>query len=264
MNRGIFMKRIHAFLVFLFFVLDVNANTLPEQLSPQIILNFVQEQNIDTVEKLIESLPQAYKKYVTLVFESEALHRDFVSGDYPRVVSWGADGRFILSWSTHPNTPSYQSVEFLQHDMDRWILGVIDFSEDRPSVKNPVECSTCHGDINKPLWGSFPDFSGTEHENMQLSLTVDYSNEQHVIDAVEQAMDSDDPRLSFLDLGGPSGKEFLEVNRHRRIFFPYSNEDDLSIDYKSISAVEEFNNVISWRHAEVLFNKIKAYPWFQV
>ncbi len=35
-----------------------------------------------------------------LVLDSGGLASDFVSYDQLRVVSWGADGRFVLSWGT--------------------------------------------------------------------------------------------------------------------------------------------------------------------
>ena len=120
-----------------------NSQTLPEQLTDDNVMSFVKANNIESAADLIESLPPLHKRHVSLVFASRALNIELVSRTHPRVVSWGADARFILSWASHPDAPD--QVEFLQHGAEQWDAGVIDFSGNEPELSRPEVCSTCRG-----------------------------------------------------------------------------------------------------------------------
>ena len=67
-----------------------------------------------SIDNLISSLPQTHKKNVVLVFRSKALDPARVSGDFPRVVSYGPTARMILSWVTDSDHEGYNQVEFLR------------------------------------------------------------------------------------------------------------------------------------------------------
>ena len=140
----------------------VHSQTLPEQLTADNVMSFIEANNIESGAELIESLPPLHKRHVSLVFVSQALNKEFVSKTHPRVVSWGADARFILSWATNPAAPD--NVEFLQHGSDQWEAGVIDFSGDEPEVSNPEVCSTCHGHMKRPIWGDWMLWRGTNDD----------------------------------------------------------------------------------------------------
>ena len=137
-----------------------HSQTLPEQLSADTVMSFIEANDIGSAADLIESLPRLHKRHVAFVFDSEAIQPELVSREHPRVVSWGADARFILSWASNPDAPDL--VEFLEQGTTQWDAGVIDFSGDEAELSNPEVCSTCHGHLNKPIWGSYEAWLGTD------------------------------------------------------------------------------------------------------
>lgn len=220
------------------------AETLPERLTAEKIMNYVLANGVSTVEELIEALPPLHKRHFALIFGSEALNKEFVSGYHPRVVSWGADSRFLITWSTNPDSPGKDKIEFLQLASEKWVAGIIDFSGDTPELSNPPVCSTCHGHLNKPLWGSYPTWVGTENENsFQLNSEVTIQN-------IRNALDSTDPRLSLLE------SEPLNSHDDSRKIPVVSS---VSGRKKNILEVtKELSATLIWRHAKVLVNRLKA------
>ena len=133
---------------------------LPAEMTRHSLLNSVRDRQITSVEDFVAALPVLHKRHVAFVYRSEALFKEFISGQYPRVISWGADGRFVFSWSTDPASPGHEFVEFLKPERDRWIAGVIDFSGSTPTLREPAACASCHGQLHKPLWGGDLDMAG--------------------------------------------------------------------------------------------------------
>ena len=199
---------------------------------------------VHTVEEFIAALPALYKERFAMVFTSESPARDHVSGDYPRIASWGADGRFTFAWNTDPAAPSEfrDVVEFLRRGETDWTAGIVDFSGATPTVTEPASCKTCHGSLNKPLWGAWNTWEGTEFAN------VDNPESETVRAAVERALESTDPRIEPLDFEA----SYLRGRRSARRYLQTAGYDPSAL------AVEEAGAVWSWRHAEVLHRKLKA------
>ena len=217
------------------------AQTLPERLTAETVMNYIRTNEVSSVEELIAALPPLHRRHFALVFESGGLNSDFVSGDHPRVVSWGGDSRFLIAWSTHPDSPGKNQVEFLQHGLRKWTAGVIDFSEDTPKLSNPTECSNCHGDLNKPLWGNYPIWAGTEVDNVSM-------NSEETTQFIKSALNSDNPRLDLL--------ESNPVSRDVRTIQVTSSVSGKTTTISNIA--DELGATLVWRHAEVLFNRFKA------
>ena len=180
-----------------------------------------------------------------MMYESGAPVHEFVSGDYPRVISFGADGRFTFAWATDPaaEAPFRESVEFLRQDESGWTAGMIDFSGTVPVISEPASCATCHGSLNKPLWGEWGQWPGSENaksddSEVKASLTA----------YMDTHWDSTDPRITPLDF---SGSEVLFAGWTRFHVTPGWDE--------YVTAVEDAGAVWSWSHAEVLFNRLRAY-----
>ena len=127
-----------------------NSGTYPR------IQRFVNDHSITSPEEFIAALPDLYKERFVMVYESEAAAKDHVSGDYPRIISWGADGRMTFAWNTDPTAPSEfkDGVEFLRKNEDDWTAGVVDFSGTTPTITEPASCKSCHGSLSKPMWGA--------------------------------------------------------------------------------------------------------------
>ena len=215
------------------------AQTLPETMTEANVMAFVDEQGISTVEAFIEALPPLHKQHYVSVFKSDSPSADSISTSHPRIVSWGADARFIVTWTTNPDDPFTESAEFLQPvpEEGRWIAGVIDFSGDSPSLRHPQACTNCHGDINKPLWGMFDSWEGTELEHEGGSASGDEAA------LYETMIASTHPRLAPLERGG--------YRRTRAKALEFAGRQLQSPNW-------EFSQVLALRHAEVLFNRLRA------
>ena len=208
------------------------SQTLPEQLSADTVMSFIEANDIESAADLIESLPPLHKRHVAFVFDSEAIQPELVSREHPRVVSWGADARFILSWASNPD--SSDNVEFLQHGAEQWEAGVIDFSGDEPALSNPAVCSTCHGDLNRPIWGDYDRWLGTDGGK---DLTP--SQRRGIYSDLSA---STNPKLSPLELSDR---------------YPLTSTATGDTGVFQFGFVNELNNELSARHAEVLFNRLK-------
>ncbi len=222
----------------------VRSQTLPEQLTKDVVETFLTDHGISTVEGLIEALPPLHKRHFVAVFDSAGLSSEFTSLSHPRIVSWGADARFILAWSTNLEDPLADSVEFLQHAPDdaRWIAGVFDFSAEEPAVRHPDSCARCHGTLNRPIWGEDETWRGTEDDR---TGAFDWSA------FAESMLTSDHPRLAPLDVSD------YGVRSRRRITVPAWHGAP-GFKASSTRPAWEFGQMLIARHAEVLFEGLKS------
>ena len=212
--------------------------TLPETMTEDSVIDFVTEQEISTVEAFIQALPPLHKRHFVAVHGSASPATDFISTSHPRIISWGADASFVVTWTTNPGDPESDNVEFLQPvpAEGRWIAGVIDFSGDSPQLRHPEACAQCHGALRKPLWGADDVHGGTEAEAYSRILSEDAL-------ALHQTMEaSTHPRLTALELdryqSAPRTIGF--ANRESQI------------------PTWEFALVLALRHSEVLFNRLRV------
>ncbi len=210
------------------------------------IERFLNRHGITSPDTFIEALPDIYKRRFAMVYHSEAAARNHVSADHPRFVSWGDGGDFIFAWNTDPDAPSQfrEGVEFLRQNDTDWTAGTIDFSGADTVISEPASCQSCHGSLNKPLWGAHLFWEGTEY--------VDPS-ETALHAATQAAIESTDPRIEPLDFSasyfqGPFYHvRYLEMGGYRNW----------------TAVVEEAGGVFSWRHAEVLFRRLKSRGGFR-
>ena len=212
--------------------------TLPETMTEDSVIDFVTEQEISTVEAFIQALPPLHKRHFVAVHGSASPAADFISTSHPRIISWGADASFVVTWTTNPEDPDSDNVEFLQPvpAEGRWIAGVIDFSGDSPQLRHPAACAQCHGDLRKPLWGADDVHDGTEGETLSRTLSEDAV-------ALHRAMStSTHPRLTPLELN-------RYQNAPRTIGFA---------NRESQIPTWEFALVLALRHSEVLFNRLRV------
>ena len=214
------------------------AQPLPETLTEKVVRSYLSEHNVTSVEGLIEALPHLHKLHYVAVYRSHAPGSDHVSVERPRIVSWGADSRFILSWSTDPNAPNHNSVEFLTPTPTRWTAGVIDFASGTARISHPSTCQRCHSRLNKPLWGNWTFNSGTENEEGYFGAPA--SENELAVSAT--MIDSTDPRITPLDRS--------HYNRRRVRVIP------ANVGFTSW----EFGTSLAIRHAEILFENLRRRP----
>ncbi|MXW01664.1 MAG: hypothetical protein F4X59_09575 [Holophagales bacterium] len=200
--------------------------------------SFIQRHDIRSTVEFIEALPEIFKERFVMMYESGAPSHPYVSAENPRVISWGYDGEYIFSWIANEAAPAEfaDSVEFLRRNEYSWSAGLIDFSGSSPSIREPPECSSCHGSLNKPLWGRWNRWTGSE-----FTYGTEYD------DAIAAIRSSENPRLAALDFSASAtyGRE------SERFFVRPGREADTV-------APEEAAAVWSWQHAGVLYNLILA------
>ena len=215
-------------------------STLPETMTHDNVIEFLWTNDITTVESFIQALPPLHKRHFITVFESASPGRRFIAADHPRVVSWGADAAFIVTWTTHPDAPGNDSVEFLEAQPGGgWGAGVIDFSGDSPRLRFPGSCASCHGEPARPLWGATPVHEGTEEPWSSARQQRPLTDARLAL--YETMATTTHPRLEPLEREG-------YFTTHRKLSLP---GDTLSPNW-------EFSGVLVARHAEVLFSRLKS------
>ena len=214
------------------------AQSLPDDLSEAAIKTFVSEQNVGSVAELVSALPPLHKRHFVTLWKSASPAADIVDEDSPRVVSWGVDARFILAWTQD----GPEEVEFLEQKTDRWEAGLIDFATTPPTFSHPTTCASCHGALERPIWGE-EKWEGTASSTESLDRP---DAPQEELDLRAHVLGTDHPRLQPLD---------------RRWYGRSGVRDAIGISIPG-SVFEEVNwnlsTQLSLRHGEVLYNRLRA------
>jgi hypothetical protein len=138
----------------------------------------LQHEHIETIEQLLPVLPEAQRSHYTLMFESRSLQG--ASIDNPRVILFGPDGRFILTFNGSPDQPGFSSVETMEFDAytQAFRLRELQFAEPGRggtpivvSEPNPTRCTRCHGSPARPVWDTMPLWPGAYGERYRASLS---------------------------------------------------------------------------------------------
>ncbi len=141
----------------------------------------IKENKLKTISDTIEKLPLSYKSKYVLIFKSRSLHGS--SFENPRVLLYGEDASFILSFNGSPEQKGYLGLETMEYDQStsefkyREILfpnekesqspsSVVRFSDD-----NPEKCLKCHGQTPRPIWDTHPLWPGVYGENYLTDLS---------------------------------------------------------------------------------------------
>ncbi len=215
----------------------------PEDLTEAGLMTAIAQQDIDSVEDFVAALPGLHKRHFIVLHQSDSPARSLVNAQSPRVVSWGADARFILAWIMDSGSTQ---VEFIRQARDRWVAGVIEFSGDEPALSHPADCARCHGALDRPIWGGI-EFDGTASSTE--GATADSANGQREADLRAFMLSTTNPRLSPLERSSYSGP----VRRALRIGgmpVPDAANWNLSV-------------LLALRHGEVLFQRLKARPDYE-
>ena len=214
------------------------------------IQRFLDRHAVSSPEKFIAALPPSYLQRFVLMYRSESPAAPHVSGDYPRVISFGGDGALTFAWTTDPSAPGPfgQSVEFLRQNDTDWTAGVIDYSGASPQISEPASCQICHGSFNKPMWGMWSEWSGSE----TVTSRFDNAAIRSAAASMDRAMASSDPRIEPLDFSA----SIFEGGKTQRFLWRGPPP--------STVVAEEAGAVWSWRHAEVLYRILRGrYPDFR-
>ena len=141
--------------------------------------SLLSRQDIESVEELIAALPAAQRSRYALVFESRSLQG--ASLENPRVILYGADARFIVTYNGSPAQRGFRVVETMEFDDDskEFRLRELLFPERAAGVDkvvvselNPARCARCHGAPARPVWDTFPLWPGAYGERYRARLSA--------------------------------------------------------------------------------------------
>ena len=134
----------------------------------------IAQQRAASVEAAIALLPVSLRTDYVLVFSSRSLQE--ASLEAPRVVLYGPDARFIVTFNGDGGQRGYDAIETMEFD-DRSSSfhfrelkftsgGVAELSAD-----NPARCAACHGRPARPVWDLPPVWPGVYGERYRAGLS---------------------------------------------------------------------------------------------
>jgi hypothetical protein len=165
------------------------------------IYQFIQQQNITTIEQLLGSFPDHYRNNFSLVETTRATGQSNLA--YPRIVLFGPDGRFLLNVGSKADDPKYKLLDVaeLHEDTGNWEFSVFDFSKEKPTVmRHDASCYECHGDKNaRPIWGTVLEWTGVFGDNIAPGPQGEALDGKHLerINQIKSGQ-GDSPRFDFL------------------------------------------------------------------
>ena len=138
----------------------------------------IQNNGIRSIEDLLPMLPGSLRSSYALVFASRSLQG--ASFEAPRVILYGADARFIVTFNGDASQRGYRALETMEFDdaSGQFKFREIEFPAHpavplpvRTSETNPARCQRCHGTPARPVWDTQPLWPGAYGERYQASLS---------------------------------------------------------------------------------------------
>ncbi|MGH8304597.1 MAG: hypothetical protein ACRETG_03195 [Steroidobacteraceae bacterium] len=140
--------------------------------------SILERRNLGTVEELIGALPYEQRSRYALVFDSRSLQE--ASFENPRVILFGPDARFIVTFNGSPAQRGFRTVETMEFDAAtrEFHLHELQFPAQPAgtgvvvaSEADPPRCARCHGTPPRPVWDTFPLWPGAYGERYGASLS---------------------------------------------------------------------------------------------
>ncbi len=129
----------------------------------------LKEMKVKSVAELIDATPSHIRDSYTFMEKSSGLHK--VSLEFPRIIFFGTDARFLMALGTDPSDKRYNVVEFaaLSPETGIWDYRTMSFEDDGLVLNDDSDsCTACHGAPSRPIWGGYPTWSGAfgEQDNI--------------------------------------------------------------------------------------------------
>jgi hypothetical protein len=135
--------------------------------------------HVRSVEELLPLLSPAMRSRFVLVFDSRSVQE--ASRPNPRVLLFGNDARFILSFNGDARLQGFDTLETMEFDdaSAAFAFREIRFpgaaagedAEVEFSQANPTLCVACHGAPAHPIWDVYPLWPGVYGERYQRALS---------------------------------------------------------------------------------------------
>lgn len=162
---------------------------------------FIDKHNITRIEQLLNMLPVDYRTNFSLVEHTRATGQSNLQ--WPRIVLFGADGKFLMNVGTKTDDPKYNllDVGFLDETTGQWEFSVFDFTNKTPALqRNDPSCIECHGHTDaRPVWGTNMDWPGVFGDNIAAGPQGEALDASHA-ERMNTIMDGlgGSPRFDFL------------------------------------------------------------------
>lgn len=155
------------------------------------ILEWVENQNerpVRSVEELLEKLPEAYRSYFVLQYESHSNHQ--ADPIHPRIIFFGPDAKLLVGVSGLVSDPFFNTIEMIEYEPQSASFSFysVHFNprKQKPRVeRNPKDCQRCHSPDPKPNWEPYnlwPGAYGSVHDQI-LAGTKEYQGFQKFLEA---------------------------------------------------------------------------------
>jgi hypothetical protein len=202
---------------------------------------YILEHNLGTIDEVMDQFPQVLRENYVLMDKSRS-RQPSSDAEFPRIVMYLPNGTFFVGIATDPSQENgnYNDLEILEFTSDgRWDLRAITMNgvgfirSHQGSEDTRGRCIDCHGEHNRPIWGSYTDWQGAFQEQLSAEQAQKLS----------RVLTTDDHRN----------------RRLRKLTFEKSNwqENDvfqLPNQYRGY-ANESLNQVIGMRHLQFLRNR---------
>lgn len=140
----------------------------------------IDKKQVSSIEELLPQLPTVFKAGYVLVFDSRSLQQ--ASFTNPRVIMFGSDAKFILTFNGDPSQRGFDTLETMEFDADsaQFVFREIEFRHSAPGIQakavysrdNPEKCEICHGSPARPVWDAYPTWPGVYGEQYLRPLTA--------------------------------------------------------------------------------------------
>ena len=138
---------------------------------------------VNTVEELLERLPEAYRTFFVLQYDSHSNHSS--NATHPRVIFFGPDAKLLLAFSGLPSDSFYDTAEMIEYEPKTasYSFYSIHFQDKEPAQVeiNPADCLRCHGMDPKPNWEPYslwPGAFGSLHDRILPGTREHHSFEE--------------------------------------------------------------------------------------
>ncbi|WKD51561.1 PKD domain-containing protein [Microbulbifer spongiae] len=130
------------------------------KLTPDDVITFLNEKNITTMKGFLDVMPDHMLKNFALIEHTETPGKSSI--EYPRILMFGSDARFMVNIPTDPTDPDYEKLDVsYRHDDGNWEFSQFDFTTTPATLnKNPASCIQCHGSPARPFWQQYLNWPG--------------------------------------------------------------------------------------------------------
>ena len=215
----------------------------------------IQNDHLNSIPATLEALPEADRSKYVLMFKSRSLHES--SSTAPRVLLYGSDAKFIISFNGEPSQRGFNALETSEFDDQkqefnyREILfpengkGQVTFSK-----SNPEKCMKCHGNPTRPIWDTHPLWPGAYGERYRAPLSE--SEREGLAQFI--ALQPQHPRYrTLLNMERFSNKETF-----------YPSAKTLYDGTNKESPNEELSRLLSRQNAKRIVQIVKQSPKFPI